>query len=627
MLWPGHNFLGPGNDAFRPEAPVDSDDAIAQRHDIAYASARTKQDIWKADREAFFEFSKDALHGSWHSAIAAPIIGGKYLLETTLDTTLYPRNMPVGKREPDEHPSGGKRAKPTEDGGAASAQPLPDSQGITQTGQDGANPQAGSSMPGGTGASVASTIIRNPSSGMHTIKFNKTFQLYTGGFQFRWLTQAQVKSMHQRIGRQFAPSTKFLLTPLATLNPDYKGLFMSNLEWITMTNMLAFASECRIRVKPLGYRLPFATNEAASGFANSQTLVQIGYTVGLNTQYNFIETGYGTAAGDLTLPTTFTDFNHYASLYGDSDSVGCNVGIPRHWNNYSVLAVPNNTSGANIGTPALLNQMCIENVNDTKGMPVIEYTYQYKNGLINIPTGLFSMRDAFGPDRANPNVNFDTGVVEGFTDTATSSWTAPNNTPQPSTGYLESKGGIKDISSNDLSYQTRIELSHLFQRNAGRQQTPDRPPMLHFGCLPVQSNAALASTATFANAVVQWVVETELICHYQHDYLLPDDDRLFVNEAWDAVMNTTYGNMSWDASVFTSVRQYDPPCAYIANRISSYTPITPVPPGETRTMPQFTAESMSLRSPSPSYQNYKALMEEEKRKARKEFPQPNTHTA
>jgi hypothetical protein len=60
LLFPGHNYLGPGNDAFRPEEPVDEDDRIAQRHDIAYATATEPQHIRQADQTAIREFTYDA---------------------------------------------------------------------------------------------------------------------------------------------------------------------------------------------------------------------------------------------------------------------------------------------------------------------------------------------------------------------------------------------------------------------------------------------------------------------------------------------------------------------------------------------------------------------------------------
>ena len=55
-----------------------------------------------------------------------------------------------------------------------------------------------------------------------------------------------------------------------------------------MTNFLIspMPTTCPIKVTPLGYRLPFATNETDSTYTNSQTLIQIGYGIGINNQMN-----------------------------------------------------------------------------------------------------------------------------------------------------------------------------------------------------------------------------------------------------------------------------------------------------------------------------------------------------
>lgn len=64
----------------------------------------------------------------------------------------------------------------------------------------------------------------------------------------------------------------------------------------------------------------------------------------------------------------------------------------------------------------------------------------------------------------------------------------------------------------------KIEKSHWMTRQYGQRLTADRPPLIHFGVLPVQSNAAMAPTATFANVCVIWQIETELECEYSYDF-------------------------------------------------------------------------------------------------------------
>ena len=56
----------------------------------------------------------------------------------------------------------------------------------------------------------------------------------------------------------------------------------------------------------------------------------------------------------------------------------------------------------------------------------------------------------------------------------------------------------------------RVEKSDTYQTQVGMDQSAVLPPRLYFGCMPVQSNAPLASVAAFSPAVVQWYIETEM---------------------------------------------------------------------------------------------------------------------
>ena len=70
-MFPGHNYLGPGNPTNNGQ-PVDSDDRIAQAHDIAYDNATTFDDIHQADKQAIKDFAYDAVTNlNPHAAIGA----------------------------------------------------------------------------------------------------------------------------------------------------------------------------------------------------------------------------------------------------------------------------------------------------------------------------------------------------------------------------------------------------------------------------------------------------------------------------------------------------------------------------------------------------------------------------
>ncbi len=78
---PGHHFIGPGNDA-DDEDPVDKDDEIAKKHDHAYNTALSKEDIRKADEVAIQEFHDDWKNtGNIHSLIGRVGIQLKHAAE------------------------------------------------------------------------------------------------------------------------------------------------------------------------------------------------------------------------------------------------------------------------------------------------------------------------------------------------------------------------------------------------------------------------------------------------------------------------------------------------------------------------------------------------------------------
>ncbi len=91
---PGHNFIGPGNDADRPEEPIDTDDSIAQIHDKQYQNAKDQQTILKVDQEAIDAFDKDWQEsGNWHSLAGKTGLQIKNIVEKKTGV-LYPSNLP-----------------------------------------------------------------------------------------------------------------------------------------------------------------------------------------------------------------------------------------------------------------------------------------------------------------------------------------------------------------------------------------------------------------------------------------------------------------------------------------------------------------------------------------------------
>lgn len=419
--------------------------------------------------------------------------------------------------------------------------------------------QAGSSLPGGTGASVSSVIIHNPKdmghSGMH---FKKTFQIYTGGFRFKKtdVGGAQTSSNFRLVDSPFTSPTMGLLTPLAAIIPDILAWYMTPAQFEALPPW-TYAKTCRIKITPLGYRLPFATNEANSTYANSQTLVQIAYSVGLNTKWNMITAGYNTGANDLTDPTGYdTSIAYDELLYGTNvedpeaeGSLGASIGVPKHLNMYTTIVKGTST----YEDPPLLDHICIQNVNDCKGIPIINYEYTFKNGLIKMPNREFvqrqRMRQGFQiPQALGEN---EPPLVDSTGNSGALSGVHPPNT------INQSNLGVFN------SYKTLIEKAPLFNRQLGQCQQPDRPPIVHFGVMPVVASAALATTPAYSDVVVQWMVECELSTETNFNYADTVNQLAYLG-AYDPNIYTSGSNL-------TNNLDSTNPLFYVSNRLAKTT--------------------------------------------------------
>lgn len=417
---------------------------------------------------------------------------------------------------------------------------------------DGANAaQAGGSLPGGTGSSVVATIIKNPRLQAECFKFRRTFQIYTAGYQFDQNLSSNITGTTTGNWFGIARSvTQAWMTPLAVLSPDMMFIFLSHAQFNALPNM-TYAKSCDIKVTPLGYRLPFQTNEATAQFANSQTLVQCAYGVGINTQLNMVETGYSVDQGDLTKVTGFISVNDLDNtINGSSSEIGACMGVPRNWNNYTVLLTPNSVGGTSNCTPPLLDLISIQNVNDCKGTPLINYHYDYKNGLLKVLDAT-TTHQKFILEQASGAVSY-VGLDNGFNVISGQIAAGELQTITAAAGVAGTNAGTfmtQDASTplnglgitNNNWYARRIEKSHWLSKQIGQMMTPDRPPLVHFGCMPVQSNAALATTANFSNAVIQWEIETELEVCLNYSYLQEQFPLMYL-KSWDPIRKAIWNN-------------------------------------------------------------------------------------
>ncbi|ASM93488.1 VP1 [Lupine feces-associated densovirus 2] len=484
---PGHNYLGPGSKLDGNKAPVDEDDEIAYVHDRSYEQSASADDIRKADREALYSFGQSALRGNFHSAIGFVGIGAKYLSESVVGVQ-YPR-MPPSKRKKEDTSD---NESPQTDIEEASMEISSSSEGERVGIRE---PQTGGSTPGGTGSSVVATIICNPQIDTIRHKYRKTFQVYTGGFQYSKNGPDVLPHTLQPI---LSKNVYVWITPMACVDPNALFWYMDRSQWSQLPPW-TFAKTARIKIIPVGIRLPFGTNDPASTYANSQTLVQCVSSVGINNQHNCCYAPYTFDTSDSTKVSGMQEsYDFEALLYGSDDSIPCCMGVPRHLNNYLSLITDTNTKYA----PNGLSIYCVQNVLDCKGVPIINYKYDFKNGLLFYPNTNFSVlqRSVLNTEIPNGLETNSFGTIKNDS----------SHAQQSARLYSTWANNTETNNMPAFDYTSPIDKSPYMVNQMGQTQTPDAPPLVTFGCMPVQSNPVNASAPTFSPACIIWQIETEL---------------------------------------------------------------------------------------------------------------------
>lgn len=478
---PLHNYFGPGNQLNNGQ-PQSQSDFVAQIHDHRYAIAKEAQDVFNADREAIGEFL--SLVGTDpFAAIGALGLAGKSIIENKFGL-IYPNMSPIGgaKRSRDELQI---------DSSVQEESIIENSTGAVQDGQ---------SVGGGTGASVGpNSTVNIPQQRGQVITFKKCVQLYTGAMQFTVLDTDELNKVTAAGPKEkyYEPGNNCIVTPLAVIDPNNASWFLTPKEFEYIPRG-SYAKACRIKVTPLGYRLPFATNEKSAGYANSQTLVQICHSIGIEKHMAVAPRRVETDDTDLT-KTTAVYAKSYSGLYGARNladllygdkttnaTIPASFGIPRHYNYYACIPYMKDHF------PLFNRYYTIENVNDLKGVPLIDYKYEYKNGLLKYFNSKYSLllKDAWVNDG-----------LAGFPQSIWQKNKSDEHTESPTWSHI----GISEYENADSLEKSGY--TSVVNRN---RQSPNQPPFIYFGCMPIQSNAPLAAAPVFSPGVVQWKVETEL---------------------------------------------------------------------------------------------------------------------
>lgn len=386
--------------------------------------------------------------------------------------------------------------------------------------------QAGQTAPGGTGASIGGPhVIHSPLEDHHEITYEKTHQIYTGGYQWNHFENPSTGTFNRY---------NCLITSLACYDPDVLPQFMTPAEFAALPEH-AFAVKSTCTITPLYYRTPFPIGDTAPGAANAQTGVQIMHVTGINKVMNCGMAGYrASTSTNLTKVTALQDPATSAQFfYGktgkDNDELGLQIGLPKHYNNYLQIYSPSGDD-PHMGdgrAPDLMRYAKIVNVNDVKGLQVCKHEYHYKNGMLKFPKSFVS--EDQGSVLSSPGSGIIRIIPEG---NKCLGWHSRNhvrtvpiigNDPYVDVGRSSRNDKSNQYTNNSNMYTTFIEKAPYMTRNVGHHHEPDAPPICCFGVLPLQSNAALAQTATYSDVVVQWEMKCSITIAVRYKPLYPNE--------------------------------------------------------------------------------------------------------
>lgn len=203
----------------------------------------------------------------------------------------------------------------------------------------------------------------------------------------------------------------------------------------------------------------------------------------------------------------------------------------------------------------VFDNLTIQNVNDCKGTPIINYKHEFKNGLLKlarpeITVGTLNSQRQAIVNNVGTRQQF---LAEGVNHLSHSEF---NN----SSVSFPDNGNVADVENAfddpNFLYEFTIEKSYWAQNQIAQHQTPDWAPLVHFGCMPVPSNFALAATETYAAAVVQWQVECELMVECNLNNIQPNDIVRYI-KSYDPIYRKaeTSPNINWGRGIYICNRK------------------------------------------------------------------------
>lgn len=393
VLYPGHNYLGPGND-LDAGTPVDKADEIAQKHDIEYSRATKKQDIFKSDKKAINNF-----RGDWQKNFNLPSLSGdiglsiKHFVESNLDRTIYPWNLPneMGpmKRSAINHFADNEhgREKPYEKYSRQSNPSSDESQVSSSSGMSSQNNGTGEvsqmdTEPSGTSAAVQMTGKGASQMSAH----GQTAKIFSGYPQepnwlyftkkktYRFTFKSTLPAVRLRNGIPVFRIGSAVRIPVENLMAYLSPQEVAHLQTYSLVELL----HAKCNVFNYGIRLPFTTQEAASVTANASAQYPLCQWIGLEEDYNFYQDRDEVAdtinkmIGTFQIPVTDEWTDNFTNLSARSTS--------REITQEAQICIPQ--TSATTGWYPNTNEYA-HSVNGTMNLgKVFEWEHKIENGMI-----------------------------------------------------------------------------------------------------------------------------------------------------------------------------------------------------------------------------------------------------
>lgn len=288
FLYPGHNYLGPGN-KLENGTTVDRADKIAKIHDYQYSEAKYKEDIFQADESAIDKFGEDYKYNtSIPSLFGNTLLSAKHSFEKLIGHTVYPFNLP-SKQMSVSNSKPFNRFHPYSKDTVSADQRVPSAESTSISADNSSNSvnmdvdqtmQGDQATPDGIGGAGG---------GAH----GQTARIYSGFPQeVNFETMTFKKTYRFRSKAHLPAYTKtdticfFQPGGICSIPVEYYWFYLSPEEF---NHLKCYESAEMVHVKcnifNYGVRLPFHTNDADSNVANASAQYPLAQWIGLENDY------------------------------------------------------------------------------------------------------------------------------------------------------------------------------------------------------------------------------------------------------------------------------------------------------------------------------------------------------